>query len=225
MKTIRESVLDDGYVELIDFMGDDNAPIDAARVSFGKDSSQFTDEQNDKLRNYLLAHKHETPFEMVTFKFRMRAPVVVWWHVVRHRIASYNFISGRYTEFVETDVYKVADDKWRYQSKDNKQGSSEDFLPVIKGMLFGSQIENLYDTAFALYQEMLNAGVAREQARLVLPFGAVYYDAIVQMNGRSLMNFLSLRTSGDAQSETRSYADAIKRIVQQTHPKTFQEKA
>jgi len=223
MKTIRESVLDDGYVELIDFMGDDNAPIDAARVSFGKDSSQFTDAQNDSLRKYLLAHKHETPFEMVTFKFRMRAPVVVWWHVVRHRIASYNFISGRYTEFSETEVYKPTE--WRLQSKDNKQGSSGEVAGPGVEAHFNLQRDALYDQAFTLYDIMLKAGVAREQARLVLPFGAVYYDAIVQMNGRSLMNFLRLRTSGDAQSETRAYADAIKRIVQKTHPKTFEDQA
>lgn len=223
MKTIRESVLDDGYVELIDFMGDDNAPIDAARVSFGKDSSQFTDDQNDKLRTYLLAHKHETPFEMVTFKFRMRAPVVVWWHVVRHRIASYNFISGRYTEFVETDVYKPT--KWRKQSTDNKQCSDGLIDSDQWNDIFNNDRDRLYEDAFRLYETMLRKGVAREQARLVLPFGAVYYDAIVQMNGRSLMNFLRLRTSGDAQSETRDYAEAIKRIVQKTHPKTFQEKA
>ncbi len=217
-------------------MGDDNAPVDAARVSFGKDSSQFTDEQNDKLRTYLLAHHHETPFEMVTFKFRMRAPVVVWWHVVRHRIASYNFISGRYTAFSETDVYLPKDDEWRLQSSSNKQGS-DGFLPATpdpdnidswtpnNGRWVCEQVDDLYEQAFNLYGRMLQMGIAREQARLVLPFAAVYYDAIVQFNGRSLMNFLRLRTSGDAQSETRDYAEAIKRIVQKTHPKTFQEKA
>ena len=214
-------VLDQGYVELIDFMGDDDAPIDAARVSFAKSAKNYTEEDNDRLRRYLLAHKHETPFEMVTFKFRIHAPVVVWWHFVRHRIASYNFVSGRYVPFEEEQVYKVDDDKWRLQSKDNKQGS-DGLLAKIHGMAFGAEIEDLYDQCFDLYERMLKLGVAREQARLVLPGFALYYTAIVQMNARSLMNFINLRDSGDAQSEIREYASAMRKIVQTTHPKTFQ---
>lgn len=234
MTITRECVLNEGYVELIGFLGDDDAPIDAARVSFGREASQFPEEQNDRLRKYLLKHHHETPFEMVTFKFRIRAPVMVWWHLVRHRMASFNLISGRYTEFEETSVYRPEDNEWRLQSIDNKQGS-DGLLPEWpdndnpdswcgrNGAQVNDKVEYLYKQCFRLYDKMLTMGIAREQARLVLPFAAVYYEGIVQINARSLMNFLRLRTSGDAQSETRDYAEAIKKIVQQTHPKTFQE--
>lgn len=216
----RVDVLDRGYVELIDFMGDDDAPVDAARVSFGRSANQFTDEQNEKLTNYLIDHNHTTPFEMVTLKFRVKAPVIVWWHWVRHRIASYNFISGRYVPLDETEVYRPASTEWRQQSKSNKQGS-DGTMDSQYGMLINKEIDDLYETAFELYERMLNQNVAREQARLVLPFGACYYEAIVQMNARSLQNFLTLRRGGDAQSEIRDYADALYEIVHETHPRIF----
>jgi len=212
-------VLDRGKVELIDFMGDDDAPVDAARVSFGRSANQFTDEQNEKLTQYLIEHGHTTPFEMVTFKFRVKAPVVVWWHWVRHRIASYNFISGRYVPLDETEVYTP--DEWRAQSATNKQGSDGIVGDEVLTRIFNRRRDELYTKAFELYQQMLTAGVAREQARLVLPFGACYYEAIVQMNARSLQNFLALRRGGDAQSEIRAYADALYLIVHQTHPRIF----
>ncbi len=216
----RREVLDRGYVELVDFMGDENAVVDAARVSFGKRSTEYTDEQNDKLLQYLKDHNHSTPWEMICFKFRVKAPVIVWWQWTRHRMASYNFQSGRYIPFEETEVYRVGDDQWRKQSSSNKQGS-DGFLHSATGCGINSRVDALYEQAFELYDDMLKAGVAREQARLVLPFAAVYYSAIVQMNARSLQNFLHLRTAGDAQSEIRDYAKAIQSIVQETHPRLF----
>lgn len=217
----RIEVLDRGYVELIDFMGDNDAHIDAARVSFDKTADQFTDEQNDKLSNYLLAHNHTTPMEMVTFKFRVKAPVIVWWHWVRHRIASYNFVSGRYVPFDETEVYTPRGSDWRVQSKSNKQGSEPGLFCSELTDCFDERRDAIYQAAFELYEDMLREGMAREQARLVLPFGACYYEAIVQMNARSLANFLHLRRGGDAQSEIRDYADALYAIVHETHPRIF----
>lgn len=219
---LARKVLDDGYVELIDFMGDANAVVDAARVSFGRRASTETPEKNTRLLRYLREHHHDTPFEMVAYKFRVRAPVVVWWHWVRHRIASYNFISGRYVPFTETSVYRIADNAWRVQSNSNKQGSAPgEFLPETSGAYFNERVDALYKDAFRLYQDMLDAGVAREQARLVLPFGAVYYDAIVCMNARSLANFIRLRAAPDAQDEIRSYADALRSIVAEKHPQLW----
>lgn len=217
---MKVPVLDDGYVELVDHMGDDDAPVDAARVSFDKRASQYTAEQNDKLTTYLLEHKHGTPFEMVVFKFRVRAPVVVWWQFVRHRIASYNFVSGRYVPFEETDVH--IPDGWRKQAKTNKQGSEPGaFVNPTQQEDFDGRRDHLYALAFGLYSDMLEANVAKEQARLVLPFAAVYYDAIVCMNARSLMNFLALRDESHAQDEIQQYARAIRTIVQTTHPRIF----
>tara|TARA_R110000803_G_scaffold20201_20_gene52311 strand:- start:970 stop:1626 length:657 start_codon:yes stop_codon:yes gene_type:complete len=215
----RVDVLDKGYVELIDFMGDDDAPIDAARVSFDRQASAFSKEKNDKLAAYLIKHNHTTPFEMVVFKFRVRAPVVVWWHWVRHRVASYNFQSGRYVPFDETEVYRPTE--WRKQSKDNKQGSDGAIDSPMIAQRFSDERDALYEKCFDLYQAMLSSGVAREQARLVLPGFACYYDAIVLMNARSLQNFIGLRASPDAQSEIQEYANAIRSIVSKTHPRIF----
>lgn len=221
------AVLDKGYVELLDFMGDDDAPVDAARVSFAKSADQYTDAQNDKLTKYLLDHNHSTPFEMVTFKFRIHAPVLVWWHFVRHRMASYNFVSGRYVPFTEDQFMEVAANEWRLQSKSNKQGSDGLLDPYrnLDGKLSGSDLTQLLrshvEQSFRLYNAALSANVAREQARVFLPFAACYYTAIVQMNARSLQNFLTLRRGGDAQSEIRDYADALHGIVSKTHPRIF----
>jgi thymidylate synthase (FAD) len=213
-------VLDKGFVELRDIMGDDDEPVDAARVSFDKDSTLYTVEQNDRLTRYLLDHNHGTPFEMVDFKFRICAPVLVWWHWVRHRIASYNFVSGRYVPFAEDQFYEIAADQWRLQSKTNKQGS-EGLLDPATGVILSNALKAHIKESFRLYEYALSEGVAREQARVFLPFAAAYYTAIVKMNGRSLMNFLALRSDGHAQSEIRDYADAIRSIVSKTHPRIF----
>lgn len=400
---VRKEVLDKGYVELIDYMGDDDAPVDAARVSFAKAAENYTKEQNDKLTKYLLDHKHGTPFEMITYKFRVHAPVVVWWQWVRHRhmclsadteitfnrpdkwklgyhaaqsgnqgqkftlerlyknwndptirpkmdnmllrnyneelkefqvayisdimysgkkhlyqittengrtlkcskehrlltsngwftledavglelsssglpvmskecflatnpemrvsnkltvsyskvtkiiylgiqdcydievrgnfhnfVAngivvhnSYNFTSGRYIPFQEDQVYVPA--LWRKQSTSNKQGSAPgEYLDQMSARTVNNKFKELIENSYELYDYMINtAGVAKEQARLVLPGFAMYYTAIVQCNARSLMNFLSLRDEDHAQSEIRDYAKAIKDIVSQTHPRIF----
>ena len=218
---IKIEVLDKGYVELIDFMGDDDAPVDAARVSFAKAAENYTKEQNDKLTKYLLDHKHGTPFEMITYKFRVHAPVVVWWQWVRHRHMSYNFVSGRYVPFQEDQVYVPS--LWRKQSISNKQGSAPgEYLDPMSARTINNKFKELIENSYELYDYMVNtAGIAKEQARLVLPGFALYYTAIVQCNARSLMNFLSLRDEDHAQSEIRDYAKAMKTIVSETHPRIF----
>jgi thymidylate synthase (FAD) len=214
----RRDVLDLGFVELIDFMGGDNAVVDAARVSFGKRAEQYTDDQNERLLRYLAEHDHGTPREMVTFKFRVKAPVLVWWHWVRHRMASYNFISGRYVPFDEREVHRP--DTWRIQSKSNKQGSDGEVDPDL-GFLASMKLDRVYALCFETYDWMLDKGFAKEQARLCLPGWALYYEAIFQVNARSLDNFLRLREGEDAQAEIRQYASAIRDIVHTTHPKLY----
>lgn len=219
----HREVLNGGYVSLIDVMGSEDAVVDAARVSFGRRAATETPEKNARLLRYLREHHHDSPFEMVAYKFRVRAPVVVWWHWVRHRVASYNFISGRYVPFEETHVYRVPNDGWRRQSTSNKQGSEAGaFLDKEAGTLLNASITRLYADAFELYQQMLDDGVAREQARLVLPFAAVYYDAIVCYNARSLANFIRLRAAPDAQYEIQEYAEAVRYIVKAVHPRLWE---
>ena len=200
----RVEVLDKGWIELQDMMGDDLAIVNAARVSF-LGESKGTD-QDKKLLFYLLRHRHTTPFEQVEFKFRVRAPVLVWWQWARHRTWNYNAQSGRYTPFEENDFYVPL--SWRKQSADNKQGSEGTLEPAEAEALTRELIAH-YDKGYALYEQALAAGVAKEQARLFLPGFSLYYTWVVKTDAHNLMHFLSLRMAPDAQEEIRAYAQAI----------------
>jgi thymidylate synthase (FAD) len=200
----RFPVLDKGFVELQDMMGDDLAIVNAARVSFLGESKG--PEQDKKLLFYLLRHHHTSPFEQVEFRFRVRAPLVTWWQWVRHRTWHVNAQSGRYTPFQEEDFYVPSG--WRLQARDNKQASEG----TLSGPGADALTEKLlahYEQGFALYQEALAAGVAREMARLFLPGFAVYYTWVVKVDAHNLMHFLRLRMAPDAQYEIRAYAWAI----------------
>lgn len=200
----RVEVLDKGWIELQDIMGDDLAIVNAARVSFLGESKGS--EQDKKLLFYLLRHRHTSPFEMVEFKFRVRAPVIVWWQWSRHRTWSFNAQSGRYTPFQENDFY--VPQTWRKQSPDNKQASEGEVEPAAAAELT-RELAAHYEKGFALYEQALAAGVAREQARLFLPGFALYYTWVVKTDAHNLMHFLSLRMALDAQEEIRAYAQAI----------------
>ena len=200
----RVKVLDKGWIELQDMMGDDLAIVNAARVSFLGESKGS--QQDKKLLFYLLKHRHTTPFEQVEFKFRVRAPVLVWWQWARHRMWHYNAQSGRYTPFQEDDFHVPL--SWRKQSADNKQGSEGDIDPADAADLTAKLLAH-YDKGFQLYQQALSAGVAKEQARLFLPGFSLYYTWVVKTDAHNLMHFLSLRMAPDAQAEIRAYAQAI----------------
>lgn len=200
----RVSVLDKGWIELQDLMGDDLAIVNAARVSFLGESKG--DARDKHLLIYLLKHRHTSPFEQVEFKFRCRAPLVTWWQWVRHRTWSVNAQSGRYTPFEEDDFY--VPDVWRLQARDNKQ-ASEGELPAAEAGDLTARLLAHYEQGFALYQAALDAGVAREQARIFLPAFAVYYTWVLKVDAHNLMHFLRLRMAPDAQYEIRVYARAI----------------
>ncbi len=200
----RVNVLDKGWVELQDIMGNDLAIVNAARVSFLGESKG--NEQDKKLLFYLLKNRHTSPFEHVEFKFRVHAPVLVWWQWVRHRTWSYNAQSGRYVPFEEDDFY--VPDVWRKQAKSNKQGSEGEINPAT-GEALTQELQAHYRQGFELYQRAIEAGVAREQARLFLPGFAVYYTWVAKTDAHNLMHFLSLRTAPDAQFEIRQFAAAI----------------
>ena len=200
----RVPVLDKGWIELQDVMGDDNAIVAAARASFLGESKG--PEKDKRLLFYLLRHRHTTPFEMVEFKFRVRAPVVVWWQWVRHRTWNFNAQSGRYTPFEENDFYQVEPDQWRRQSADNKQ-ASEGY--VEDAAWLSEALAKHYDEGYRLYRAALDAGVAREQARLFLAGFAVYYTWVAKIDAHNLMHFMKLRAAPDAQYEIRVYAQAI----------------
>ena len=208
------NILDNGWIELQDIMGDDLAIVNAARASFLGESKG--NEKDKRLLFYLMEHYHTGPFEQVEFKFRIRAPLIVWWQWARHRTWSYNAQSGRYTEFKEDDFHVPKPSEWRLQSKDSKQGS-DGFLPEKRtfpdyeyaGEVFTDFLMEYQKMGIELYKCALRYDIAKEQARMFLPAFGVYYTWICKVDAHNLMHFLSLRMSPDAQYEIRVYAEAI----------------
>lgn len=207
----RIDVLDKGFIELIDLLphpqtgiSGDLAIVNAARVSFlGESKGQEADK---KLLFYLMRNHHTSPFEMVEFKFRCRAPLVTYWQWVRHRTWSANAQSGRYTPFEEEDFYVPS--VWRKQAKSNKQ-ASEGELEAEPNAALTEKLVRHYEEGFKLYQEALAVGVSKEMARLFLPGFSVYYTWVLKVDAHNLMHFLRLRMAPDAQYEIRVYAQAI----------------
>jgi len=207
-------VLDKGFVELVDMMphpslgvSGDLAIVNAARVSFLGESKGDTADK--KLLFYLMRNQHTSPFEMVHFKFRVRAPLVTYWQWVRHRTFHYmsaNAQSGRYTPFEEEDFYVPS--VWRKQSSSNKQASEGEIEPEMSQQLT-EKLLKFYNEGYDLYREALDAGVSKEMARLFLPGFSVYYTWVLSVDAHNLMNWIRLRMASDAQHEIRVYAEAI----------------
>lgn len=210
---LEYEILDKGFVKLVDFMGGDRRAVDSARVSFGGASKG--EERDKKLIKYLLRNGHLSPFEHTVFQFHIKCPIFVARQWMRHRIASYNEISARYTE-VKEEFY--IPEKFRVQDTVNRQGSSE-----AKGELDQEQLLSIYkaslEASYSAYKKLLEAGVAREMARAVLPVSQ-YTQFHWTINARSLLNYINLRTDGHAQYEIRCYANAIKEIFRIKMPWT-----
>jgi thymidylate synthase (FAD) len=206
-------VLDHGYVRLVDWMGNDLSIVRAARVSYDAAWRTGEDQGSDKrLIKYLWKNKHTTPFEAVTFTFEVKAPIFVFrqWH--RHRTFSYNELSARYRELPQ-EIYMP---DFRAQSTKSKQGS-EGFIDAETADILRSQVQNSYETSFIVYRNALEAGVAREVARSVLPV-ATYSHMFCTANLLNLLKFLTLRCDSHAQHEIRVYADAMRELVRPIVP-------
>ncbi len=194
---MRIEVLDRGFVELIDHMGDDTSVVRAARICH---ASQPGDEEQDRrLIEFLMKNRHETPFEHVTFTFHIKCPIFVARQWMRHRIASYNELSGRYTEY-EDEFYLPGKERLDEQSI--------------------QKMKEVYEFSYKTYQELVESGVRKEIARMVLPT-ALYTRFIWTVNARSLMNFLSLRADSHAQWEMQQYALAVAQIFKAICPKSY----
>lgn len=218
---LKASVLDQGFVELLDVMpfngSCDLAVVNAARTSYlGESKGEVADK---KLLNYLIRNHHDTPLEMVSFKFRIRSPAVCFWQWVRHRAGSFNFSSARYLEIEEDQFYVPKEDEWRLQAKFNKQ-MSDGLLDLNKGTYLTQGFEELIKASYTWYETALSYGVAREQARLMLPMFSSYYTAIWSVNARNLIHFLRLRLAEEAQYEIRVYARAIYEMLKVKMPWT-----
>lgn len=197
-------VLNDGFVCLVDVMGDDSAVVQAARVSYGVGTKKVSDDRT--LIRYLLRHRHTTPFEMAELKFLVRVPMDCWRQWIRHRTANVNEYSTRYSEAIDS-TQETDPSAWRTQATQNRQGSD---LPLA--LELGQQLtdaeRHLQAESRRVYDERLKAGVAREQARKDLPL-STYTEAYWKIDLHNLLHFLALRMDSHAQEEIRLYASTI----------------
>ena len=206
-------------VDYVNHMGDDNTVVDAARVSFDKKSDLYTEEQNNKLIKYLAKHKHISPFGHCFASFKAKAPIFVARQLVKHRFLRWNEISRRYVDD-EPEFY--VPDAWRGRSADKKQGSSDTTLEFLRMQGFGEQSIN--DGSFKhqmhsldLYRDMLTAGVAPEQARMVLPQSTMtewYWSGSLD----AFASMCQLRCKPDTQYESRLVADQISEKMGELFP-------
>jgi len=197
-------VFDDGFVRVVDYMGDDSAVVQAARVSYGAGTKKVQDDR--ALIRYLMRNAHTTPFEMCELKLHVRAPMDTWRQWIRHRTASVNEYSTRYSIAIDA-AQRTLPGEWRHQSPENRQGSLGTLPPEAGLRLSAAEIE-LQEKARATYEERIAMGVAREQARKDLPL-STYTEAYWKIDLHNLLNFLELRMDSHAQREIRTYAKII----------------
>jgi thymidylate synthase (FAD) len=211
------SVLDHGFVRLDAVMADDLSVVNAARVSFArhKDAMEASDEG---LIRFLMRERHGTPFEHNSFRFHIRCPIFVAREWFRHRIGSFNEFSMRYARATD-DFYVPAPEDVRSQVGKPGAYTFETVEPELAEST-RETLESIYRTAYAAYEELVEAGVARELARCVLPVGA-YTEFFWTVNARALMNFVSLRAAEAAQREIRKYAEAVESFLAEKMPVTY----
>jgi thymidylate synthase (FAD) len=221
-------ILDHGFVRVVDYMGDDNAVVQAARVSYGKGTKRVSEDRG--LLNYLMRHRHTTPFEMAEIKYHVKLPIFVARQWIRHRTANVNEYSARYS-ILDNEFYLPAPEHLAAQSARNRQGrdavlTGDEATAVFK--LLRDDSENNY----AHYAYMLNEGadgepddpsrkgLARELARMNLSLN-FYTQWYWKTNLHNLLHFLSLRADPHAQYEIRVYADAMLDTLKRWVPLTF----
>lgn len=215
-KEIKIDNVGGGFIRVVDYMGNDDAIVQAARVSYGAGTKEVKDDE--QLIKYLIHHNHMSPFEMCEIKFHIKLPIFVARQLLRHRTASVNEISARYS-IIASEFHIPDSDRIQLQSKANKQGSGggSDAL-ATEGMR--ADIEESGREAFELYEDLLEAGLARETARGVLPV-STFTELYWKIDLRNLLNVISLRQAKNAQPEIKGYADALSHCVRDWVPRTF----
>ena len=220
-------VLDHGFVRVVDYMGDDAAVVQAARVSYGKGTKKVSEDKG--LIHYLMRHRHTTPFEMCEIKYHVKLPIFVARQWIRHRTASVNEYSARYS-ILDNEFYVPAPEQLAAQSRGNRQGRGD--------VLAGAEAERVLallredaERAYRGYVEMLNeneagqvidparTGLARELARMNLSLN-FYTQWYWKTDLHNLLNFLSLRGDAHAQYEIRAYAEAMMETLERWVPMT-----
>lgn len=201
---VKFPVLNNGFIRVVDYMGNDAAICQAARCSYGAGTKSINEDRG--LLRYLMRHRHTSPFEQASIKLHVRMPIMVMRQWVRHRTAKLNELSGRYS-IMPDDRLQTAPTEWRTQSEVNKQGSGG-FIDAETGAQLSLEEAEFQKTAQAVYERRLAAGVAKEQARNDLPL-STYTEIYWVMDLHNLLHFLSLRMDSHAQKEIRDYATII----------------
>jgi len=209
---MSEKILDHGFVELIDVLGTDQDIVNAARTSYDKGTKKVSSTR--QLIRYLIRHKHSGPIEFGVLVFRIRCPLFVARQWFRHRMASYNETSLRYSEAIEEfyvppSEWITGQDRRNRQARNNKQIEDSDKIRL--------RLSNDAQNLLKSYQEFLDKGVAREIARINLPL-SLYTSFVFKIDLRSLLNFLSLRTDPHAQFEIRQYANSMEKMTEKYFP-------
>ena len=208
-----------GFVELVDAMGDDLTVVNSARVSFGKHKSRLT-KKDKKLIKYLIEHRHTSTLEHCFVTFRVKVPLFVRSQHHRHRTWSYNEISRRYTDF-DIEFYEPA--FFRTQHESNRQASNEHILidPVLKNWQLEASdcVRMHHEQSLKFFNELIEAGVCREQARGVLPQN-MYTEYYASANLNNILKFINLRLHEGAQLEIQEMAKAMLDIVTKLYPVT-----
>jgi thymidylate synthase (FAD) len=210
--------LDHGFVRLIDYMGNDEAIVQAARVSYGK-STKKTQKDRDLIR-YLLRHQHTSPFEMVELKFHCKLPIFVARQWIRHRTASVNEYSLRYSE-AQKEFYFPEPDAIRKQSTLNRQGRSDETLSPENQQRILTILKRHIQLLWEDYEQFEQMDIARELARIHLPV-SLYTEWYWKIDLHNLLHFLRLRLDPTAQYEIQVYAEAIAEIVKIAVPLTWE---
>lgn len=213
MEERKINCLDKGFVRLVDWMGNDEAIVQAARVSYGKGTKSVSEDRG--LIRYLVRNKHTSPLEMVEFKFHCKMPIFIARQWVRHRTASLNEMSGRYSEMPD-ECYIPDVNRIKEQSTDNKQGSGDELEMLVQNGVLEDMIEEQRDS-FDLYHSYLERNVARELARINLPL-STYTEWYWKMDLHNLFHFLRLRLHQHAQYEIRVYAKALYDLIKPIVP-------
>lgn len=204
-----------GWIDLESYSGTDLDVVNAAKVSFAKQSDSFEDAE-ERILNFLMREKHGSPFEHNYFKFHVRAPIFVVREWQRHRIGvSYNEESGRYTElrpdFYVPETARIQEGRpGAYRFEDGDESQTDQIRTAVMMHCKNS---------FRYYEHLLSSGIAKEQARILLPLNT-YTEFYFTCNARSLMNFLELRMSSHAMYEIRKYAEAMYKLWAEVMPQT-----
>ena len=219
------TVLDHGFVRVVDYMGDDAAVVQAARVSYGKGTKRVSDDAG--LINYLMRHRHTTPFEMCEIKYHVKLPIFVARQWIRHRTANVNEYSARYS-VLDKEYYIPAPEQLAAQSQNNRQGRGDvlegdeakrvlDMLRADAEQTYGNYAWMLNEDESGKVVDDSRSGLARELARMNLTLNT-YTQWYWKVDLHNLMHFLSLRADSHAQYEIRVYADAMMETLRRWVP-------